>query len=97
MFNIGDEVTVDQDYPVTKVGDIGTITAITGNICRVEFHTMAREEYTGYVFNFSIGNLVHIKDCQPRKTAVERKIAAIYARKYRKTGAEWMEKMNVQP
>ena len=86
MFKIVDEVTVDRDYPITKVGDIGTITDITRDNYTVVFHTIAREDFIGYTFHFAAHSLVHIKDCPPFKTAVERKIASMYARQYRKTG-----------
>jgi len=81
MFKIGDEVTVDADYPITVVGDIGTIINIENGYCRVRFHTIARIDFQDYEFNFSPERLVLISGA-----AVSRKIAAIYARQYRKTG-----------
>ena len=86
MFNIGDEVTVDQDYPITQVGDIGTIIAIEGPYYRVKFHTIARSDFQGYTFEFRKDRIVLVTEESVFPTAVSRKIAAIYARQYRKTG-----------
>lgn len=93
MFNVGDVVEVFIDiperYPITRAGSWGVVTEIDrwGDVW-VDFEevTGSCRELGNHHYSIKPQHLSFLDKNLLKKTAVERKIGAIYARQYRKTG-----------
>jgi len=78
MFNVGDEVILNRDYSITKIGDVGIISRIERYGVIVKFHTMAMPNFIGEEFNIPKEDLLHADGIV--LSPIERKIKRMYER-----------------